>query len=272
MAVVGQTRPLTPGIRTPNLRTPLFIFGLALALVAFLVMFAFGIVFVGRSQPSGSIPVVVAKQTITARTTITPDMLTLASLPAAAVAPSTYLHIGDVKGAAIVNINKGQAVSSNLVSTSPDDLVVVNPFLPIPAGMVAVTIPTNEEQGVGGFIQPGDYIDIVATVNTAEFFEKLPHPVTITVFSQVYVMKVGPAPSIPGQARTQGVTSSLTVVMNPCDIKYMSWLLTNGTVKYSLLSNSNYPSSIPNTASACTDSTAAIGYGAVDARWHFTNG
>ena len=274
MAVVGQSRPLSPGIRTPNMRTPLFIFGVALALVAFLVMFAFGIVFVSRSAPSGAVPVVVAKQTISARTTITPDMLTLSSLPAAAVGPNTYLHMADVKGAALVQINKGQAISSNLVSSSPDDLVVVNPFLPIPDGMTAITIPTNEQQGVGGYIQPGDYIDIVATVNTAAFFQAKPHPVTVTVLTNVYVMKVGPAPSIQGQTRAQGVTSSLTVVINACDNNYLNWLLINGSVKYSLVSHSNYPSSIPNTSSACTPSQAIAPFGpsAIDGRWHFTAG
>lgn len=274
MAVVGQSRPISPGVRTANMRTPLFIFGIALALVAFLVMFAFGIVFVGRSAPGGSVPVVVARQTIPARTTVTPDMLTLTSLPAAAVGPNTYVHIADVKGAALVDINKGQAVSSNLVTTDPNQVVTVNPFLPIPAGMTAIEIPTNEQQGVGGYIQPGDYIDIVATVNTAAFFQAKPHPVSVTVYSSVYVMKVGPAPSIQGQTHTQGVTSSLTVVMNKCDINYINWLLANGAVKYSLLSSADYPKSIPNTSGECTASSASnpIGPSAVDAKWHFTNG
>ena len=89
MASIGQSRPLVA--TNPNMRTPLFIFGVALALVAFLVMFAFGVVFVGRQQVSGQVPVVVAKAQIDARTLITPDMLTLTSLPASAVPPNAFL-------------------------------------------------------------------------------------------------------------------------------------------------------------------------------------
>src|SRR5207245_9525884 len=46
MAAISQTRPA----RTTNVRTPLFILGVGLALLAFLVMFAFGILFANRSQ------------------------------------------------------------------------------------------------------------------------------------------------------------------------------------------------------------------------------
>src|SRR3954468_693796 len=105
MASIGQSRPLVA--TNPNMRTPLFIFGVALALVAFLVMFAFGIVFVSRTQPTGSVPVVVAKANIDAREPITPDMLTLSSLPASAVPANTFLHVADLKGsAAVVQIYK----------------------------------------------------------------------------------------------------------------------------------------------------------------------
>src|SRR5690242_19016792 len=158
MAVVGQTRPFGATPRATNLRTPLFIFGVALALVAFLVMFAFGIVFVGRTQPTGSIPVVVANQTIDARAPISPDMLTLSSLPPSAVPPSTYLHIADVKGYAAVAIFKGQPISSNLVA-STQAVIGKPPFVPIPKGYVAFTLPTSELQGAGGYIVQGDYID-----------------------------------------------------------------------------------------------------------------
>src|SRR5690348_8352286 len=136
MAVVGQTRPFGATPRATNLRTPLFVFGVALALVAFLVMFAFGIVFVGRSQPSGSVPVVVANRNIDARTPITADMLTLSSVPAAAVAPKTFLHVSDLNGTtAVVQIYKGQPISSNLVASDDGALNITQAkqFLQIPA-------------------------------------------------------------------------------------------------------------------------------------------
>ena len=122
MATIGQSRPLTP----TSMRTPLFIFGVALALVAFLVMFAFGIVFVSRTQPTGTVPVVVAKSDIDARASIGPDDLTISSLPASAVPPNAILHISQLTGMwAVVQIYKGQAISANLVAANPD----IYPFL-----------------------------------------------------------------------------------------------------------------------------------------------
>src|SRR3989442_12688540 len=81
MAAIGQTRPA----RTTNIRTPLFILGVGLALLAFLVMFAFGMLFANRSQTGTQVRVVVAAQDIDAREPITPDMLTTALIPTAAV-------------------------------------------------------------------------------------------------------------------------------------------------------------------------------------------
>ncbi|TMF41281.1 MAG: hypothetical protein E6I30_00120 [Chloroflexi bacterium] len=138
MATIGQSRPLTP----TSMRTPLFIFGVALALVAFLVMFAFGIVFVSRTQPTGTVPVVVAKSDIDARASIGPDDLTISSLPASAVPPNAILHISQLTGMwAVVQIYKGQAISANLVAANPDDLTAAtSAYLPIPAGYVAATV------------------------------------------------------------------------------------------------------------------------------------
>ena len=71
MAAIGQTRAAFPAPAPQSkVRTPLFIFGVALALVAFLVMFASGIVFVNRSLPTGTVPAGVAKANIDARTNI----------------------------------------------------------------------------------------------------------------------------------------------------------------------------------------------------------
>ena len=269
MAVVGQSRPLVTTTRTPNIRTPLFIFGVALALVAFLVMFAFGIVFVGRTQPVGSIPVVVAKASIDARTPITADMLTLSAVPPSAVAPNTYLHVGDVKGYAAVAIYKGEPISSNLV-TATEAPIGQMPFLPIPKGYIAFAIPTSELQGAGGYVMQGDYIDVIATVNTGAFSQVRPRSVSRTVFSNLYVIRVGPQSALQAQGQSQGVTSSLTVLMSLCDANYMQWLLVNAAIKYTLVSHADYPAT--NAPAADTCAVQDVGPTAVDARWQFSAG
>jgi pilus assembly protein CpaB len=273
MAAIGQSRPLA----ATNIRTPLFIFGVALALVAFLAMFAFGIVFVSRTQPTGSVPVVVAKANIDAREPITSDMLTMTSLPASAVPPNAYLHIADLTGfAAVVQIYKGEPISANLVVSNPDQLAIgtASPVLPIPSGFVALTLPTSEQQGVAGFIAQGDYIDVIAAVNTGQFSQRNPRTVTHTVFTNLYVIRVGPQSAIQRQGQVQGVTSSITVVMTQCDANLMTWLLLNATIKYTLLSSHDYNKTPLQPDSSCPPTTAPgmIGPAQIDARWHFTQG
>jgi len=269
MAAIGQTRTASQ----PNLRTPLFVFGIALALVAFLVMFAFGIVFVGRVTPTGQIEVVVATRDIDARTPITPDLLTTASMSTSAVPPNAFLHLNQLDGmSAIVTIYKGEAISKNLVSTDVGD-TIKDSFLQIPAGYVAMALPTSEQQGVAGYIAQDDYINIVATIDLSQFAPNRSHQVSRTVFTAVHVIKVGPQTPTVTDGHVQGVVSSLTVVMTECDAQYMNWLLVNATLRYTLLSYHDYKQ--PATAdSSCPSTTAPppVGPIEVNARWDFLKG
>ena len=269
MATIGQSKPLG----TANMRTPIFIFGIALALVAFLVMFAFGIVFVSRTQPTGTVPVVVAKNNIDARAPITADDLTMVSLPASAVPPSAVLHISQVSGFALVQIYKGQPISTNLVAPNPDDLANSgSAYLKIPDGYVAATLPTSEQQGVAGYVHQGDYINVIAAVNTALFTQKNPRSVARAVFSSIHVIRVGPQSLVQSQGQVQGLASSITLVMTQCDWNYMDWLLINATLKYTLLAFHDYNTAPPTPDSSCPSTAAPIvvGPAQVEARWHFT--
>ncbi len=255
------------------MRTPLFLLGVGLALLAFVGMFAYGI-FTARTAGSGrSVSVVVAARDIDAREPILPDMVTVTSLPASAVPPHAILKAPDLAGyAAVVRIYKGQPITSNIVASSPDALSAQQgAFLPIPKGDIAITIPTNEQQGVAGYPAAGDYINIIATVNTGLFSPSDPRVVVRTVFTSVYIIRVGqPSQSLPGQA--PGVVSSLTVVMSLCDAQYMDWLISNATLKYALLSYHDYgPSPVANPDCPSTSAPAVIGPAQVDAKWRFTS-
>jgi len=267
MAAISQTRPA----RTTNVRTPLFILGVGLALLAFLVMFAFGILFANRSQTGSQVRVVVAAQDIDAREPITPDMLTTAAIPSTAVPPHSFLRAGDLTGSsALVAIYKGQPITANVVASNPDQ-ITPSSFLPIPQGYVALTLPTSEQQGVAGFIAQGDYIDVIATVNTQLFSTVNPRQVTRTVFTSVYILRVGPQSVVPRQGQAQGLSSSVTVLMSLCDAQYMDWLLSNATLKYALLSHYDYTKAQAPPDSACPSTTAPglIGPAQVQGRWGF---
>lgn len=279
MASIAQPRPSAPPTaraKNPQFRTPLFVAGIAVALLAFLIMFAFGLVFANRSG-GGQIRVVVASGPIPARSQIDPGDLTTISVQASAAQPNAFTQPSQLAGTyALVDINKGQTVTSNLVATNPDQIPAgQSSFLPIPQGFIAMTLPTSEQQGVAGYVEAGDYIDIIATVNTSLLNPAaIPHQVTRTVFASVYVLRVGPQTALPSGAQAPGVSSSLTVLMSLCDAQYMEWLLVNATLKYALLSSHDYqPQAAADTSCKPTALPSdVIGPKLVEKRWGFLNG
>lgn len=270
--------PLPPPARsTPRLRTPLFLLGVGMALLAFILMFSFGILFANRTQSGAQVPVVIATEDIQAREAITPGMLTVARMPASALPPHAFVQVADVQSeSALVTIYKGQAVTANLVASNPDQIASgTSTYLPIPQGYVAFTLPTGELQGVGGYVAPGDYINIIATANSDLFHSQPSRQTTRTVYAGVRVIRVGTPSAAPKEGQSFGVSTSLTVVVSECNAQYLQWLLTNVTLKYLLLSYKDYLTgslSSPDTSCLPTALPPVIGPTAVDARWGFTKG
>jgi pilus assembly protein CpaB len=136
-----------------------------------------------------------------------------------------------------VTIVKGEAISSNLVAKPGQAFGVQSEFLPIPSGFVGLTIPTSEQQGVAGYIQPGDYISVIATVTSgAKVASK-------TVFINVHVIRVGVDST--GGASTAATATSLTIVVTQCQAEYITWFLSYASLKYTLESYQDYAAGTP---------------------------
>ena len=209
--------------------------------------------------------VVVAKNDIGARNKIQTSDLELKVVTP--MPPASFTDISLVAGkGARVDIPAGSPVTANLIAQAPDLLSSSDlTYLPIPTGYVATTVPTSEEVGVGGYVQVGDRIIVLATINTSVFGASPGVPVVRTVFKDLDVIRVGPAT---GQPTTPQVTSSLTVLMTPCDAEYLFWLLNNSTVKYELESSKDYGATQP----TCPESPAGgVGPKDIDARWKFSS-
>ena len=242
--------------------------GAVLAVLAFAL--AAGIASLPLIQgTTGGTRVVVASHDIKARTVITASDLTLASFSPAP--PQAFTAVRDVAGkGARVDILSGQPVSANLVAPSGDLLSSSDvAYLPIPRGWVAVTVPTGEQVGVGGYVQVGDRITILGTINTSAFGQSPGRNVVLTVFRDVDVLRVGPAN---GGSTTGVVTSSLTVLMTGCDSEFLFWLLNNASLKYELESYTDYQGLPTQPDSKCPSVSSATGVGPkdIDNRWHFT--
>ncbi|HEY8816770.1 MAG TPA: Flp pilus assembly protein CpaB [Candidatus Dormibacteraeota bacterium] len=224
-------------MRTITSRRPFTILGIALAL---LVIAAFVLVAINASTgnigPSQN--VVVASQDLAPRIPIPSGALEIMSLPTGSLPSTVFTKISDAQGMIpLVTIVMGEAISSNLVAKPGQALGAQSPFLPIPSGYVALTIPTSEQQGVAGYVQPGDYISVIATVTTGA------KVATKTVFINVHVIRVG---QDAGGAGSTATATSLTVVVTECQAEYITWFLTYASLKYTLESYQDYGT--PNTA------------------------
>lgn len=214
-------------------RRPFTILGIVLAL---LVIAAFVLVAINASA-GGSVSqvnVVVATRDLSPRIPITAADLEMKNIPVGGFPATILFHkLSDVNGMVpLVTIVQGQPITTNLVAKSGSTLGSQEAFLPIPSGYVAVTLPTSEQQGVGGYIQPDDYIAVIATVDVSA------KVATATVFPELHVIRVGTPTT--DQAGAQAIPSSITVVVTECQAEYLTWFLTFASLKYTLLSYHDY--------------------------------
>jgi Flp pilus assembly protein CpaB len=213
-------------------RRPFTILGILLAL---LVIAAFVLVALnaGAASNSPQIAVVVATKDLTPRVAIDLGSLELKTIPVAATYPKDYFFTKreDVQGMIpLVAIHPGQAVIANDVAKPNQALGSQAEYLPIPSGYVAITIPTSEQQGVANYINPNDYISVIATVATAG------KVASKTIFTNLHVIRVG-TQTAPGTAAS---SSSLTVVVTECQAEVITWFLIYAQLKYTLESFKDY--------------------------------
>lgn len=187
-----------------------------------------------NAQNAGSNPtirVVVTTRDLQPRLPIDAASLKLQSISV----PSDYekvffTRLSDVQGMIpLVAISQGQAITSNDVAQPSQALGAKSEYLPIPSGYVAVTIPTSEQQGVADYVQPDDYISVIATVSTGT------RVATKTIFTNLHVIKVGTLTAASGNN-----ASSLTVVVTQCQAEVITWFLGYAALKYTLESYQDY--------------------------------
>jgi Flp pilus assembly protein CpaB len=235
-------------------RLPFTLIGIVLAL---LVIVAFVLVAISASAGQGTAQqsVVVASRDLSPRIPIDASALEVKNIPVAGYPASLFFRTtAEVKGMIpLVTIVSGEPITSNTVARPDSALGSQSEYLPIPSGYVALQLPTSEQQGVGGYIQPDDYISVIATVNVnGKVAAK-------TVFTNIHVIRVGPMAPPNSQASTS-TASSLTVVVTYCQSEYLTWFLTYASLKYELESYHDYSPGAAQTADpSCPGFTSAQG-------------
>lgn len=150
----------------------LLFIGLALGAISALLVF----VYLSQAEGDGggqisgpSVPVVVAAQDISAGTRITSDMVSVKSIPEAQVLTGAFSAVEDVVDqTTVVPVVAGEQIilakltgSDSALSRYGDDPPL---SLVVPQGSRAVAISVSKPTGVGGLIRPGDYVDIILSL------------------------------------------------------------------------------------------------------------
>ena len=265
------------------------IIGLVLALAGFGLAVLLGSVGGARIGGGASCPcslVVYAAKDISLRTQITTlDQVKVKSIPdaykpAGAVVLDTANagKASDVQNAAAlkavkdtiaeVNIFADQPILTTMLARAGDTVTGAQAaYLPIPSGYVAITIPTSELIGVAGYPQPGDYISILASGGTAK------GSAVVTVYTQLHILRVGPANLTVTSANgnnstasttTTGPASSLTVLVTPCQSELLTWFQNNMRLSYELESYKDYAPAATGPDAKCAGLSSAHGVQASD--------
>jgi hypothetical protein len=151
-----------------------------------------------------------------------------------------------------------QRQSVQTASNQPTARGIAHPTEAVPPGQAAVEFITPQAAGP---VNPGYFIDVIATVNTELFSSKNPKTVSRKVFVALRVIRVDrPAP--------RGHVGILTVAMSPCDAHYAPWFAANAALRFTFVNPVPYDVGTIHTESC---GTGDISPAAVDARWHFAS-
>ena len=264
------------------------IIGVVLALAGFGLALLLGSFSGGRGGGGGGTPdlVVYAAKDISLRTQITTaDLVTVKPIPdtykpagAVVIDPSYANKSNEAQNAAAlkavqnfiaeVNIAVGQPLLTSMLAKPGDTVTGAQAaYLPIPSGYVAITIPTSELTGVAGYPQAGDFISILASGGTGKT------AAVVTVYTQLHILRVGPAnlnvTSASGGTTNSTTTqvanaSSLTVLVTPCQSELITWMQNNMQLRYELESYKDYAPAPTGPDPKCLGLSSAKGVQATD--------
>jgi pilus assembly protein CpaB len=190
-----------------------------------------------RTAPAGSAtatlntsPVVLAAKDIERGALLSPEMLKIANFPADAVPASAFHSIAEVASSQRLALRALAANTPVLLDEVSGAGGKLNLSGVLHEGMRAVSLRSNDVAGVGGFVLPGDHVDVMLT-RTVGSGEKSD---TITNILAEDVLVLGVDQSANDQAHDPVVAKAITVEVTPDQAQSISLGQSVGTVSLSL--------------------------------------
>jgi pilus assembly protein CpaB len=122
-----------------------------------------------KTSPQGTLkPLVITKSSIPARSIITAEQLTTKDTPSQAYPLGGASSIDNVVGSvALVNLSAGDSIVESVIQhpLNKNTTSSGSSALTVPEGKRAVAIPISLVSGVGFMVNPGDYVDILVTMD-----------------------------------------------------------------------------------------------------------
>lgn len=135
------------------------------------------------------IKVVVAVRDVPEDTRLDDTMVEIREVPKAFVQPGAVSDVADVYDRVLqIGVMAGAQILEDMVRPSEGETLAKK----IPSGMRALSIAANEVTAVAGLVQPGNFVDVLLTVETGTYDEKgalLPEQtITKTVLQNILVL------------------------------------------------------------------------------------
>lgn len=170
--------------------------------------------------------VVVAISTVPAHVKVTAEMLEMKEIPSEAAHQDVFTSIDDaVGGTTTADLIAGEQVLSDRIVFDTGDSPLA---YQIPENMRAVAVPTTETSGIGGYIMPGDNVDVLVSYAPSQD-QKL----VVTQLQNIKILEKGPY--ITGAEEQQtGIPTSLTLLVTPAQAEVIAYAAVNGTFYFTL--------------------------------------
>lgn len=202
-------------------------------ITAFLAALTTGLVYVYLNQVASASEanqvktetVVVALTTIPGHVKVTPDMLETKEIAEDAVHPDALTSIDAVVGGTTTtDLMAGeQILSERIVSDTGDAPLAYR----VPENMRAITVPTTEVDSIGGYVLPGDKIDILASYTSAEDVS------VVEKIQNIEILEKGPY-AVGTEGQQTGVPTSITILVTPAQADVIANASLNGSLYFTL--------------------------------------
>jgi Flp pilus assembly protein CpaB len=179
----------------------------------------------GKTTSTETVTVVMAQKDIPATVGITPDMVVVAQTPKTPLLPAEiFSELTQIEGrVALKSIPRGVPILPSMLApegTKPGLTVLVK------EGFRAVAVKIDESTGVGYLVHPGDWVDVMAVMETRKFGKV--HTESKLVLERVQVAAVGQALNDSSEEGAARNVQTVTLLVEVDDVTKLHLAQTRG--------------------------------------------